>query len=117
MNIPSPQNSNYAGIYSLAPLRNQTTGSSASSMPKNETIVTEVNSNKRALNNLTPNYIKNIYLANQSASNGSLTESFIRSRASLSPAYFHNEKKTRYDMISSIPIKPLKIHKTFERYV
>jgi len=117
MNIPSLQNSNYSGVYSVPPLKNESTGTTASSMPKNEMIVTEVNSNKRTLNNLTPNYIKNIYLANQSASNGSLTESFIRSRASLSPAYFHNEIKTRYEMISSIPIKPLNIHKTFERYV
>ena len=65
--------------------------------------VSETGVPKRALNNSPPNFIRHVYVNNQSASNGSLTESFIRSRASLSPSYFHNEIVSRYNMISSVP--------------
>ena len=48
--------------------------------------------------------VRKVYNNQQSSSHGSLTESFIRSRASLSPAYMQNEVATRYNMISSIPV-------------
>ena len=61
-------------------------------------------------------YEISVNINNQSASNGSLTESFIRSRASLSPSYFHNEISTRYNMISAIPLKLTQLKKSIEKF-
>ena len=90
-------------IYASRPLRNESSSLTANSMPTKDRIVTELGVTKRALNNAPPNFIRHVYINNQSASNGSLTESFIRSRASLSPSYFHNEIVSRYNMISTVP--------------
>ena len=79
-------------------------------------IVSETGVSKRALNNTPPNYIRHVYINNQTASNGSLTESFIRSRASLSPSDFHNEIVTRYNMISAIPKDLTHLKKSVEKY-
>ena len=70
---------------------------------------------KKALNNAPPNFIRHVYVNNQTASNGSLTESFIRSRASLSPSYFHNEIVTRYNMVSAVPKNITQLKKSFEK--
>ena len=78
-------------IYASKPLRNESSSLSANSMPTHDRIVSETSVAKRPLNNVPPNFIRHVYVNNQTASNGSLTESFIRSRASLSPSYFHNE--------------------------
>ena len=102
-------------IYASRPLRNESSSLSANSMPTTGRIVTETGVTKRALNNEPPNFIRHVYVNNQSASNGSLTESFIRSRASLSPSYFHNEIVTRYNMISSVPKNITQLKKSFEK--
>ncbi len=102
-------------IYASKPLRNESSSLSANSMPTKGRIVTETGVTKRALNNEPPNFIRHVYVNNQSASNGSLTESFIRSRASLSPSYFHNEIVTRYNMISAVPNNITKLKKSFEK--
>ena len=78
-------------IHASKPLRNESTSLSANSMPIKNRIVSETGVTKRSLNNTPPNFIRHAYISNQTASNGSLTESFIRSRASLSPSYFYNE--------------------------
>ena len=85
-------------------------------MPIKDRIVTETGVSKRALNNSPPNFIRHVYVNNQTASNGSLTESFIRSRASLSPSYFYNEIVTRYNMISVIPQNITQLKKSIEKY-
>ena len=103
-------------IYASKPLRNESASLSANSMPTNNKIVSETGVSKRALNNTPPNYIRHVYINNQTASNGSLTESFIRSRASLSPSYFHNEIVTRYNMISAIPKDLTNLKKSVEKY-
>ena len=103
-------------IYASRPLRNESSSLSANSMPTNDRIVNETNVTKRPLNNTPPNFLRHVYINNQAASNGSLTESFIRSRASLSPSYFHNEIVTRYNMISSIPINLTQIKKVVNRH-
>ena len=72
-------------IYASKPLRNESSSLSANSMPTSDKIVMETGVTKRALNNAPPNFIRHVYINNQSASIGSLTESFIRSRSSLSP--------------------------------
>ena len=102
-------------IYASKPLRNESSSLSANSMPTKGRIVTETGVTKRALNNEPPNFIRHVYVNNQTASNGSLTESFIRSRASLSPSYFHNEIVTRYNMISAVPKNVTQLKKSFEK--
>ena len=104
-----------SGIYASKPLKNESSSLTANSMPINNRIVSETGVPKRALNNMPPNFIRHVYVNNQSASNGSLTESFIRSRASLSPSYFHNEIVTRYNMISAVPNNITKLKKSFEK--
>ena len=104
------------GIYASKPLRNESSNLSANSMPTKDRIVTEPGVTKRALNNEPPNFIRHVYVNNQAASNGSLTESFIRSRASLSPSYFHNEIVSRYNMISTIPKNLTQIKKSIEKF-
>ena len=102
-------------IYASRPLRNESSSLTANSMPTKNRIVTETGVPKRALNNEPPNFIRHVYVNNQSASNGSLTESFIRSRASLSPSYFHNEVVARYNMISAVPQNITQLKKSFEK--
>ena len=103
------------GIYASKPLRNESSSLNANSMPTTGRIVTEPGVTKRALNNEPPNFIRHVYVNNQTSSNGSLTESFIRSRASLSPSYFHNEVITRYNMISAVPQNITQLKKSFEK--
>ena len=103
-------------IYASKPLRNESSSLSANSMPTNDRIVRETGVTKRALNNSPPNFIRHVYINNQSASNGSLTESFIRSRASLSPSYLHNEIVSRYNMISTVPKNLIELKKSVEKY-
>ena len=111
---PNPYSANY--VKALQPLKSESVNTSANNVPTNNRIVSESSSIKRSLNNVHPNFLKNVYMKNQSSSNGSLTESFIRARVSLSPAYFHNEISTRYDMISAIPMKLIQIKKSIEKF-
>ena len=103
-------------IYASKPLRNESNSLSANIMPTNNRIIPETGVTKRPLNNVPPNYIRHVYVNNQASSNGSLTESFIRSRASLSPSYFYNEIVTRYNMISMIPKNISELKKSVEKY-
>ena len=103
-------------IYASKPLRNESSSISANSMPINSREVSETNVTKRPLNNTPPDFIRHVYVNSQIASNGSLTESFIRSRASLSPSYFHNEIVTRYNMVSTIPKDLTQLKKSVEKY-
>ena len=103
-------------IYASKPLRSESSSLSANSMPTNDRIVSETSVAKKPLNNAPPNFIRHVYINNQTASNGSLTESFIRSRASLSPSYFYNEIVTRYNMISTIPKNITELKISFEKY-
>ena len=102
-------------IYASRPLRNESSSLTANSMPTTGRIVTETGVPKRALNNEPPNFISHVYLNNQTASNASLTESFIRSRASLSPSYFHNEIVARYNMISAVANNIKQLKTSFEK--
>ena len=102
-------------VYASKPLRNESSSLSANSMPTNNRVISETGVPKRALNNTPPNFIRHVYVNNQTASNGSLTESFIRSRASLSPSYFHNEIISRYNMISAVPKNITQLKKSFEK--
>ena len=88
---------------------------SANNVPTSNRSVIEPNVTRKLRNNIPPNYLRQAYANNQSSSNGSLTESYIRSRASLSPSYAHNEITTRYNMVSAIPMKLIQIRKSFDK--
>ncbi len=103
-------------INASKPLRNESSSLSANSMPTSDRIVSETSVTKRPLNNTPPNFVRHVYVNTQTVSNGSLTESFIRSRASLSPSYFYNEIVTRYNMISAIPKDLTHLKKSVEKY-
>ena len=103
-------------IYASKPLRNESSSLSPNNMPINNRIVSETGVTKRALNNTPPNFIRHVYINSQTASTGSLTENFLRSRASLSPTYFYNEIVTRYNMISAVPQNFIQLKKSLERY-
>ena len=119
MLVNSPVQNPYGinNINVIQPLNKEATGTSANSMPTiNQRIVQETNVAKRALNNVPPNFIRFAYSNNQTSSNGSLTENYIRSKASLSPTYLHNEIVTRYNMVSKIPINLMQIKKSVDRH-
>ena len=84
-------------------LNSEAIANSANTVPNISRPIQEPNVLRKSSNNVYPNFIRQVYSNNQSSSHGSLTESFIRSRASLSPTYMHNEITTRYEMISTIP--------------
>ena len=104
-----------SSINAVKALTKETVVGTANSMPTNNRIVNEVNVSRNITNNIPPNYLRQVYAGNQRSGHGSLTESFIRSRSSLSPAYMHNEITTRYDMISAMPMKLAQIKKSFDR--
>ena len=117
MNVNNLQNPyTVSGVYTSQPLNSERSDLFANNMPSKNNVVSEPGVTKKPLNNAPPNFIRHVYVKNQSASNGSLTESFIRSRASLSPSYFHNEISTRYNMISAIPLNLTQLKKSVEKY-
>ena len=95
-------------------LKSESASSSANTVPTNNIRILEPNNIRRPLNNVHPNYLRHVNISNQSSS-GSLTESYIRSRASLSPTYNYNEISTRYNMISVIPMKLVEMKKSFDK--
>jgi len=116
--ITNQVNSNSYSIPSInavKALTKETVVRTANSMPINNRIVNEANVSRNITNNIPPNYLRQVYAGNQRSSHGSLTESFIRSRASLSPAYMHNEVSARYDMISTIPMNLTQIKKSIDK--
>ena len=115
--ITNQVNSNSYSIPSINAVKvltKETVVGTANSMPTNNRIVNEANVSRNITNNIPPNYLRQVYAGNQRSGHGSLTESFIRSRSSLSPAYMHNEITTRYDMISAMPMKLAQIKKSFD---
>ena len=64
-------------IYSSKPLRNESSSLSANSMPTTKQNVAETGVPKEH-NNAPPNFIRHVYVNNQTASNGSLTESLYK---------------------------------------
>lgn len=105
MYINNQSNNQYSipPVSAFKSLNKETSSISASTMPITNKAIQETNVLSRSYNNIYPNFIKGLYNNDQSASSGSLTENFIRSRASLSPTYMQNEIATRYSMISLIP--------------
>ena len=88
---------------------------SANNVPIINRAVIAPNVIRKSSNNIPPNYLRQVYMGSNSSSNGSLTESFIRSRASFSPNYMQNEITTRYNMISAIPMRLFQIKKSINQ--
>jgi hypothetical protein len=102
-------------VNTLKPLIAESVIGSANNVPIINRAVIAPNVIRKSSNNIPPNYLRQVYMGSNSSSNGSLTESFIRSRASFSPNYMHNEITTRYDMISAIPMNILQIKKSVNK--
>ena len=105
MYVDNNLNNQYSipSVNASKPLAKDTIYGSANAMPITKRAVHEPNILNRTNNNLYPNFIKKLYNHDQSASSGSLTENFLKSRASFTPTYIQNEIVTRYNMISSVP--------------
>tara|TARA_B100000989_G_C19529732_1_gene468916 strand:+ start:1785 stop:2123 length:339 start_codon:yes stop_codon:yes gene_type:complete len=56
------------------------------------------------------------YSVNEAPSNGSSTEAFLKSRTLMEPTYIHNEAKTKYLMVSALPVKSSSIKESEIRY-
>ena len=105
MYVNNQTNNQYSipSVSAIKTLNKDTSSISASTMPITNKAIQETNVLSRSYNNVHPNFLRGLYNNDKNASSGSLTENFIRSRASLSPTYMQNEIATRYNMISLIP--------------
>ena len=89
----------------------------ANSVPITENYVRSMGEPLRQQNNLHYNYRKQLYSSFGAPSSGSTTESFLKSKSLNSPVYRHNEMSTKYNMISSVPMKLYKMQKSIDLFV
>ena len=89
----------------------------ANSVPITENYVRSMGEPLRQQNNLHYNYRKQLYSPFGAPSSGSTTESFLKSKSLNSPVYRHNEMSTKYNMISSVPMKLYKMQKSIDLFV
>ena len=83
----------------------------ANAMPTNPLrLVEPVNSNARSKEYVQNQNLKELYSKNYSPSSGFSTEKYLKSKFTLSPVYIQNEAKTKYDMISRIPLKKIDLN-------
>ncbi len=115
-----PANISFSNSYNQIPLydvnkvsNNQT----ANGMPITNNFVGEPTNVYRQSNNLSPNYMKQVYSSYLAPSNGSTTESFLKAKASFSSNFRHNEKATRYQMVSEINQKLYKMQKKIDLFI
>ena len=113
----------YNNIHGIQPIANvngrYSTTYSANDMPINHhtNFVDETSSLYRRYNNLAPNYMKNVYSPSLGPSSGSTTENFLKAKSIFSSNFRHNEKATRYQMISEIDLKLYKMQKNIDLYI
>ena len=89
----------------------------ANSVPITDSYVRSIGEANRQQNNLHHNYRKQLYSVYGAPSSGSTTESFLKSKSLNSPVYKHNEMSTKYNMISSVPMKLYKMQKSIDLFV
>jgi len=78
----------------------------ANAMPTNNIrIVESANQNSRSKEYVQKQNIREIYSKNLSPSSSFSTEKFLKSKSILTPVYVHNEAKTKYEMVSKIPME------------
>ena len=113
----------YNNIHGIQPMANvngrYSSTYSANDMPINHhtNFVDETSNSYRRNNNLTPNYMKSVYSPSLGPSSGSTTENFLKAKSILSSNFRHNEKATRYQMISEIDLKLYKMQKNIDLYI
>ena len=78
----------------------------ANGMPINyPRLVEPVNKNFQSKEYVQNQNIREIYSKNSSPSTLITTEKYLKSKSILTPVFVHNEAKTKYEMISRLPIK------------
>ena len=78
----------------------------ANAMPINNLRVVEpVNQNLRSKEYVQNQNIREIYSRNLAPASSFTTEKFLKSKSILTPVFIQNEAKTKYEMISRIPLK------------
>ncbi|OUX16184.1 MAG: hypothetical protein CBE11_02870 [Rickettsiales bacterium TMED251] len=78
----------------------------ANAMPTNNIrIVESANQNSRSKEYVQKQNIREVYSKNLSPSSSFSTEKFLKSKSILTPVYVHNEAKTKYEMVSKIPME------------
>ena len=111
VNINSYQN------FDTKPISYNNVSNIANSVPITENYIKSISESQRQQNNLQYNYRKQLYSAYGAQSTGSTTESFLKSKSLNSPIYRHNEMSTKYNMISSVPMKLYKMQKSIDLFV
>ena len=77
----------------------------ANAMPINQhRTVNAVQNSLRSKEYIQKQNIREIYSSNLSPSSSISTEKYIKSRANFSPIFMHNEARTKYELISRIPM-------------
>ena len=78
----------------------------ANAMPINNLrVVDPVNQNLRSKEYVQNHNIREIYSGNLAPSSSFSTEKFLKSKSILTPVFIQNEVKTKYEMVSRIPLK------------
>tara|TARA_A200000113_G_C8774007_1_gene325289 strand:- start:573 stop:914 length:342 start_codon:yes stop_codon:yes gene_type:complete len=78
----------------------------ANAMPINNLrVVDPVNQNLRSKEYVQNHNIREIYSGNLAPSSSFSTEKFLKSKSILTPVFIQNEAKTKYEMVSRIPLK------------
>ena len=92
---------------------------SANSVPSHNAsnFVDETHHSYKKNNSLQPNYMKQVYSPLLAPSNGSTTESFLKSKSLLSSNYRHNESVTKYEFISKGHLKLYQMQKKIDLFI
>ena len=89
--------------YLISAKNNNISDNTANNMPNSLLRVAETQTNRNIENNLKNTNLRQIFTPKLAPSNGSLTESFLKSRSNMSPVYRFNEAATKYQMTSVAP--------------
>ena len=117
MNIQNVHSIHNPSQYSLSSNKVNIPENFAKNMPNALIKVSEPQINKNINNNLSNNYLKQMYTPRLAPSSGSLTENFIKSRAGLTPLYKFNEAATKYEAMSVAPILLKQLKKNIDLFI
>ena len=117
MNIQNVHSIHNPSQYSLSSDKVNIPENFAKNMPNALIKVSETQINKNINNNLSNNYLKQMYTPRLAPSSGSLTENFIKSRAGLTPLYKFNEAATKYEAMSVAPIFSKQLKKNIDLFI
>ena len=83
----------------------------ANAMPTNGLrVVDPVHKNIRSKEYVQKQNIREIYSSNLSPASASSTENYLKSKSILAPVYIHNEARSKYEMISRMPINKVDLN-------